>query len=118
MIVKENYLGKICFDMNYIKSVVNQAVSECIGVAGLSSTTLGEYLLSDVLKINVPGLGVKTKVIDGEVAVSVYISAVYGTNFKTVMESVRNTVYYVLRETVGIPVYSVNIYVENVKNVL
>ncbi|MCM1226810.1 MAG: Asp23/Gls24 family envelope stress response protein [Clostridium sp.] len=116
MIIKENYLGKIYITEDYIKSLVSQAVSECIGVAKLDAVNLKDFILSEIFGIKVPGIGVETKIIDNEVLVSVYISAVYGINLMTVIKSVKNKVYFVLSDTAGIPVRSVSVYVSHVNN--
>ena len=40
----------------------------------------------------------------------------YGTNISAVVRSVKNKVYFVLSETVGISVRSVNIFVDEIKS--
>lgn len=118
MIVTENYLGKIVFSTDYIKSVVSKTVSECFGVAGMSCTSLKEYIFSKfpVFGKGFPGTGIKVKIVENEVKISLHISVAYGTNISAVVKSVKNKVRFALAETAGIPVRSVSVYVDNVKN--
>lgn len=114
MIITENYLGKIYITENYIKSVVSKTVSECFGVAGMSNTSIKEFIISNVFKKNVPGKGVDVKIIENEAKITLHISAAYGTNISAVVDSIKNKVNFVLTETVGISVCSVGVYVDEI----
>ena len=116
LISTEIYLGKINITENYIKSVVSKTVSSCFGVAAMNCSSLKEFFLSKILRRKVPGLGVSVSVVDNEAAVVLHISMAYGTNISAVVRSVKNKVYFVLSETVGISVRSVNIFVDEIKS--
>ena len=113
MIVNENYLGCIYITEKYIKEMVSQAVSESVGIAELGCANLREFFLSDILGIKLAGKGVNVEISGNKAAVSVYIAAVYGTNLKAVMRSVKNKIYYAL-DNAGVPVSSVRVYVSHV----
>lgn len=115
MIVTENYLGKVVFTTDYIKSVVSRTVSECFGVAEMSCTNLKEYIFSKLGK-PLPGTGINVKIAENQVKISLHISAAYGTNISAVVKSIKNKVRFALAETAGIPVHSVSVYVDDVKN--
>lgn len=115
MIVTENYLGKIVFTTDYIKSVVSKTVSECFGVAEMNCTNLKEYIFSKVLGKPLPGTGISVKITENKVEISLHITAAYGTNISAVVKSIKNKVRFALAETAGIPVHSVSVYVDDVK---
>lgn len=115
MIVTENYLGKIVFTTDYIKSVVSKTVSDCFGVAEMSCTNLREYVFSKFFGKKLPDTGINVKIVENEVKVSLHISAAYGTNISAVVSSIKNKVRFALAETAGIPVCSVSVYVDDIK---
>lgn len=116
MIITENYLGKINITENYIKSVVSKTVSSCFGVAAMNCSSFKEFLMSKILCKKVPGLGVSVSTAGNEVVVVLHITMAYGTNISAVVRSVKNKVHFVLSEAVGIPVRSVNIFVDEIKS--
>lgn len=115
MVVTENYLGKIVFTTDYIKSVVSTTVSECFGVAQMNCTNLKQYIFSEFLGKPLPGTGINVKIDENKVKISLHISVAYGINISPVVKSIKNKVRFALAETAGIPVHSVSVYVDNVK---
>jgi uncharacterized alkaline shock family protein YloU len=115
MLTKENYLGKITVTDNYIKSLVYRTVAGCFGVAGMKSCTFGEFVFGELLGIKKDGIGVRIIAKNNELIVNLHISVTYGTNVAAVVNSVKNKVEFALAEYVGVPVRSVNVYVDSIK---
>ncbi|MBE6845221.1 MAG: Asp23/Gls24 family envelope stress response protein [Ruminococcus sp.] len=115
MLTKENYLGKITITDNYIKSLVYRTVAGCFGVAGMKSCTFGEYVFGELLGLKTDGMGVRIISKNDELVVNLHISVTYGTNIAAVVRSVKNKVEFALTEYAGVPVNSVNVYVDSIK---
>jgi uncharacterized alkaline shock family protein YloU len=114
MISTENYMGKITVSDSYLKALVCRTVSNCFGVAGMKSSSFKEFVLSDIFGRNPGGIGVHIKTSGNELVVYLHISVTYGTNISAVVSSVKNKVSFALRETAGVPVRSVNVYIDGI----
>lgn len=115
MLNKENYMGKITVTDEYIKALISRSVSGCFGVAGMKSGSFKEFVLGDLLKLEPDGTGVYISTKDNELAIELHISVTYGTNVAAVIKSVKDKVEFAISQSIDIPVRSVNVYVDNIK---
>lgn len=115
MISHKNYMGNITVTDNYIKTLICRTVSGCFGVAGMKSGSFREFIMKDILKLEPDGIGVYVSTKNNELIVNLHISVTYGTNISTVVRSVKDKVEFVVKESVGIPVKSINVYVDGIK---
>ena len=92
-----------------------RTVAGCFGVAGMKSCTFGEYVFGELLGLKTDGMGVRIISKNDELVVNLHISVTYGTNIAAVVRSVKNKVEFALTEYAGVPVNSVNVYVDSIK---
>lgn len=115
MISHKNYMGKITVTDTYIKALICRTVSGCFGVAGMKSGSFREFILNDILRLEPDGVGVYISTKENELVVNLHISVTYGTNISAVVRSIKDKVEFAVYESVGIPVRSVNVYVDGIK---
>lgn len=110
----ENHLGEIIITDRYIKSLIAQTASECIGVVGMSSFGVKQRLKALIKRDGDAGIILKYNS-DGELIVELHITASYGANIGAVAHSLEDKIKYALSSEAGITVHRVNIYVDDMK---
>lgn len=115
MLSKENYMGRISITDTYIRTLICRTVSGCFGIAGMKSSSFKEFILNDILKLKTDGTGVYVSTKDNELIINLHIAVTYGTNVSAVVKSVKNKVEFVIAESICVPVHSVNVYVDSIK---
>lgn len=111
----QTQLGTITIVEDVIATAAGLAAMDCYGLVGMASRRQVKDSLTELLGWENPGRGVEVR-IDGEaVEVDLYIIVSYGTNIYEVAQNVREKVCYVLKNTVGVEVGQVNIYVQGVR---
>ncbi len=114
MYCKENYMGKITVADRFIKKLVCRAVSGCFGVAGMGDRSFADYIISDVLKLKALNKGVIVKTKGDKLSADIHITVTYGTNIAAVKDSIRSKVRFAINEYTGLPVDTVNVYIDGV----
>jgi uncharacterized alkaline shock family protein YloU len=80
---------------------------------GLTSKNFVNGLTKALVKD--PTHGVEVTYDGQDIAIDLYIVVEYGTNVKTVAESVVNTIRYQVERTLGMPVKQVNVHVQGLR---
>ncbi len=113
MPVKSDSQGQIDISSATIATIASQAVNMCYGVVGMASKNLvdgiAQLLQRDARR------GIDVKVEGEEIIIDIYVIVEYGVRVRTVAESIQQTVKFHVERSVGLPVHSVNIYVQGLR---
>jgi uncharacterized alkaline shock family protein YloU len=106
-------LGSIHVSPRAIATIAFHAARSSYGVVGLTSKNIVNTLTKALVKD--PTHGVEVHYDGKEITIDLYIVIEYGTNVKTVAESVTNTVGYQVERALGMPVKNVNVHVQGLR---
>lgn len=109
-VVVETEQGRVSFTHDAIVGLVGHAVAESYGVVALS----GERRLPRLFPRGV-GKGIDVELGDDGLAVEIRVVVEHGLRLAEVAEAVRERVHYELERMVGIPVASVEVRIEKVR---
>ncbi len=113
MPVQEDSKGKIDISSATIATITNQAVHQCYGVVGMASKNLVNGIAQLLTRDNRRGVDIK---VDGDkIVIDVYVIVEYGVRIRVVAESIQNTVKFHVEKALGLPVHSVNVYVQGLR---
>ena len=113
MVRIENHLGKIDVSQNFFVNLVGATATSCFGVAGMAEADPAESLLSRFRKGgNDNRRGVKIRSKNGKLQIELHIIVTYGTNVSAIVKSIIHKVSYTVEDVTGIPVQSVNVFVD------
>lgn len=113
MPVQEDSKGKIDISSATIATITNQAVHQCYGVVGMASKNLVNGIAQLLTRDN--RRGVDIKVDDDKIVIDVYVIVEYGVRIRVVAESIQNTVKFHVEKSLGLPVHSVNVFVQGLR---
>lgn len=114
MLNTENHIGKISVTENYITEIVRHAVCECFGVADVCSTNTFRSAVSSITRGKLcKRRGVVIRQDEDGIIIDLHIKVSYGTNIKSAVDSIIHSVSFTVGETAGIPVSSVNVFVDD-----
>lgn len=113
MPTKDEPLGQIDISSVTIATIANQAVNQCYGVVGMSSKSLVNGIANLLTRDSHRGIDVH---VNGEqIDIDVYVIIEYGIRIRTVAESIQHTVKFHVEKTLGLPVSSVNVFVQGLR---
>ena len=113
MPVQEDSKGKIDISSATIATITNQAVHQCYGVVGMANKNLVKGIAQLLMRDTRRGVDVK---VDGDrINIDVYVVVEYGVRIRVVAESIQNTVKFHVERALGLPVHSVNVYVQGLR---
>lgn len=114
MPVKEDAQGQIDISSATIATITNQAVNMCYGVVGMASKNLvdgiAQLLSRDARR------GIDVRIVDDQIVIDIYVIVEHGVRVRTVAESIQQTVKFHVEKAVGLPVHSVNVYVQGLRH--
>ena len=110
-----NEYGKIDITNDVIAQVVGEAAIECYGIVGMASRHQIRDGLTEILRKENYSRGVIVRNIGEETHIDMYVIIGYGTKVSEVAYQVQSKVKYTLRQSVGMTVKSVNIFVQGVR---
>ena len=117
MITLENYLGAVEISEEYFTALISHAVSTCFGVVDMNLPRQKRKIYHLLRKADLSHRqGVSLAVIDGRLAVSIHITVLFGTNIKTVTESLAHKVRYTVEDKTGVKLSSVSVYIDGIVN--
>lgn len=117
MLNTENHIGKISVSENYITETVRHAVCECFGVADVCSTNTFRSAISSITRGKLcKRRGVVIRQDGDGIIIDLHIKVSYGTNIKSAVDSIIHNVSFMVSETAGIPVSSVNVFVDDMND--
>ena len=110
-----NEYGKIDITNDVIAQVVGEATIECYGIVGMASRHQIRDGLTEILRKENYSRGVIVRNIGEETHIDMYVIIGYGTKISEVAYQVQSRVKYTLKQSVGMAVESVNIFVQGVR---
>jgi uncharacterized alkaline shock family protein YloU len=110
---KHNQLGSILIQKDAIASIARQSTLQSYGVVGLAPKNIFENIRQFLKKD--ARYGIEIEYDHDGLIIDIYIVVEYGTNIKSITNSVINTVKYNVEKTVGIPVRNINVHVRGLR---
>lgn len=110
----KNERGTVKITNAVIANIVGYAATKCYGVVGMATKSSKDGI-SKLLKHENMDKGIKIKVNEDKVSISLYIIVEYGVNIHVVGESIRSNVRYRVEEMTGLSVESINVNVESIR---
>lgn len=108
--------GKVYLNEQVIALLAGSAALDCFGLVGMASRNQLKDGIAELLRRENLSRGVEVhRGEDGQLAIDLYIVVSYGTKISEVAHNVQTKVEYVLRETAGLKVTNVNIFVAGVR---
>lgn len=112
-IPKHNELGSILIQKDAIASIARQSTLQSYGVVGLAPKNFIENIRQLIKKD--ARYGIEIEYDHDGLVIDIYIVVEYGTNIKSITNSVINTVKYNVEKTVGLPVRNINVHVRGLR---
>ena len=110
----KNENGLIRISNAVIAKIAGYAATKCYGVVGMAMRT-GKDGLARLLKKENLDKGIKIKVEDDKVDITLFVIMEYGVNIGTVGDIIKSNVKYQVEEATGLKVSSVTINVESIR---
>ena len=110
----KNEKGIIRISNAVIAKIAGYAATKCYGVVGMATRT-GKDGIAMLLKKDNLDKGIKVKVTDSVVDISLYVIMEYGVNLSTVGDIIKDNVKYQVEEATGLTVGSVSVNVESIR---
>ncbi len=110
-----NKYGAIDITTDVIALIAGGAAMECYGIVGMASRHQIKDGFSEILRKENFSRGIVVRQKNDELHIDMYIVVSYGTKISVIAENIQQKVKYVLDQTVGLAVDSVNIYVQSVR---
>ena len=110
----KNENGLIRISNAVIAKIAGYAATKCYGVVGMAMRT-GKYGLARLLKKENLDKGIKIKVEDDKVDITLFVIMEYGVNIGTVGDIIKSNVKYQVEEATGLKVSSVTVNVESIR---
>lgn len=110
---KHNQLGSILIQKDAIASIARQSILQSYGVVGLAPKNILENIRQFLKKD--ARYGIEIEYDHDGLVIDIYIVVEYGTNIKSITNSVINSVKYNVEKTVGLPVRNINVHVRGLR---
>ena len=110
----KNENGLIRISSAVIAKIAGYAATKCYGVVGMAMRT-GKDGLARLLKKENLDKGIKIKVEDDKVDITLFVIMEYGVNIGTVGDIIKSNVKYQVEEATGLKVSSVTVNVESIR---
>lgn len=105
--------GSINIAPRAIATIAYQAAVESYGVVGLASKNVFDGLSNFIVKD--PTHGIEVHYEEEAVLIDLYVVVEYGTNIKSVADSVASTVRFHVEKALGLPIREVNVHVQSLR---
>lgn len=112
--IKDNERGRVRVSNAVIAKLAGYATTSCYGVVGMAmkSGKDGAYRL---LKMENIDKGIKVKIEDNTINISLYIIVGYGVNIRSIGETIQQSVKYQVERAIGMEVGDIIVNIEGVK---
>ena len=111
----KNEYGTVTIDNEVIARIAGLAAMDCYGIVGMAARSVKDGLVH-LLKIESLSRGVIIETLEnGKLVIDLHIIVEYGTNITAISNSLKDNVRYKVEESIGMPVDSVNIFIEGVR---
>lgn len=110
---EHNQLGSILIQKDAIASIIRQSTLQSYGVVGLAPRNIFENIRQLIKKD--ARYGIEIEYDHDGLVIDIYIVVEYGTNIKSITNSVINSIKYNVEKTVGLPVQNINVHVSGLR---
>lgn len=110
----KNEKGLIEISNTVIAKLAGHAATGCYGVVGMATRSSKDGL-AKLLKMEQMDRGIKVKVVNNVLDISVFVILEYGVNIGSVGEIIKINVKYQVEEATGLEVRSVTVHVESIR---
>ncbi|MDE5946645.1 MAG: Asp23/Gls24 family envelope stress response protein [Oscillospiraceae bacterium] len=112
MVKIENHIGSITISENYLRQLAESAVKDCFGVAGICPANPLKAIFSENFR---DGIILYTDNNNG-IVVELHIMVLYGINIKTVADSLKHKVEFILSEALGEIKCKVDVFIDDINS--
>ena len=109
-----NEYGSITIENEVIARIAGFEAMGCCGVVGMAAKNVKDGIVQ-LLKMESLTKGVRLNMAEDSLSIDLHIIVEYGTNISAIAESLVSAVKYRVEESAGLPVSSINIYVEGIR---
>ncbi len=106
--------GSVRISNTVIAKIAGYVATQCYGVVAMVNKSGKDGILK-ILKLENMDKGIKVKVVDNIVDLTLYIVAEYGVNIVSISETIQNNVKYQLEKITGLKVNTVKVAVESIR---
>lgn len=106
--------GSVRISNTVIAKIAGYVATQCYGVVAMVNKSGKDGILK-ILKLENMDKGIKVKVVDNIVDLTLYIVAEYGVNIVSISETIQNNVKYQLEKITGLKVSNVKVAVESIR---
>lgn len=106
--------GAVRISNTVIAKLAGYVATQCYGVVAMVNKSGKDGILK-MLKLENMDKGIKVKVEDNVIDLTLYIVAEYGVNIVSVSETIKNNVKYHVEKYTGLKVGSVRVSVESIR---
>lgn len=108
-------LGIITVDPDVIAKYAGTVAVECFGIVGMAAVNMKDGLVQLLRKESLTK-GIQVSISDdNHITLNFHIVVAYGVSFQAVTENLISNVKYKVEEFCGMPVDTINIYIEGVR---
>ena len=107
-------IGRIQVSPRAIASIASEAVLSCYGVVGMSTATLRDGI-AEILQVGAYYRGVEVRLVEGRIAIDLYVVVEYGTRISEVAQNIMHSVKFSVEKALGMPVAEVNIHIQGLR---
>lgn len=107
--------GRVTITNDVIATIAGGTAVNCYGIVGMASKSQIRDGIAEILKKENYSRGIVVRQEKDDLHIDMYIIVSYGTKISEVAHNVQSQVKYTLNQTLGLPVHSVNIYVQGVR---
>ncbi|MBE7012029.1 MAG: Asp23/Gls24 family envelope stress response protein [Ruminococcaceae bacterium] len=112
--LKRSERGFVRVSNTVIAKLAGYAATSCYGVVGMASKSSTDGV-ARLLKMENINKGIKVKIEDNKINISVYIIVGYGINIRTIGETIQTNVKYQVEKALGMQVGSVKVVIEGIR---
>lgn len=106
--------GSVRISNTVIAKIAGYVATQCYGVVAMVNKSGKDGILK-ILKLENMDKGIRVKVVDNIVDLTLYIVAEYGVNIVSISETIQNNVKYQLEKITGLKVRNVKVAVESIR---
>ncbi len=114
MISFDNHLGTIKLSQQYLVDLITHTVTNCFGVAGVSSRNNRQAFLSYFTGAD-PKRSIKLKYNKKFLEIDLHILMAYGVNISETVRSIKHKIRYNIEDLTELEIGRINIFVDGIK---
>ena len=112
--IKRNERGYVRVSNAVMAKLAGYATTSCYGVVGMASKSSKDGV-ARLLRMENLDKGIKVKIEDNKIHISLYIIVGYGVNLKSIGETIQSNVKYQVEKAIGMEVGSVTVVIEGIR---